>query len=259
MRLVGNILLLVAHRQNYSNLNLVIAGSIFQGIGYTWILFPTLYFYTRATEPRSTTPPPRPRNVTRGFLLAGALAGRVESSRNLLLINVLHLVNIVGLILLIVGFSTMSFPFVQLPATARAGDVIYVVVTGTIILMVAYQLTLGQKKSKAWGKEHQRVRQILLIFIALALPFMSVRAVYVVIKAFSSNPLTGSVAARAVLQYVMEIVAVAIYTVMGFFVDAATNNSWDDVSKAPGSGDDGESFALGTGDSEVPFKHHTPS
>lgn len=198
VRLAGNVLLVVAYKENYDDSTVIEWGYILQNLGYTFFLSATLSFYQRAKDPTPIGSPSAPTKKLRSP--AGALG----------------LLSTVGLVLLIIGYtdSTGLFPSSSGPADpnatldvkARIGDIIFCVVTLAIALLTV--TSIGNSQTM----ESKRIFQ----FIILALPFMAIRVGYVTYESFTKHPLQRTLWAKIVFEYVMEIIVVIIYFVLGF-------------------------------------------
>lgn len=128
-----------------------------------------------------------------------------------------HMVSITGLVLLIVGnvdiTSTADAAKVALGLTLRkAGSVIIVVV---FLVTAAYTIYLLTRRNSVWHGD----RNLLLAGNA-ALPFIAIRALYLLLITFDSksttfNSLQPNIFAQAFLQVVTEFIAFAIFIAGG--------------------------------------------
>lgn len=123
-----------------------------------------------------------------------------------------HLMGIAGLVLLIVGnvdtTSTSDASKVALGLTLRkAGSIIIVVV---FLVTAAYTIYLFTRRSTVWYGDRK-----LLLAGNVALPFITIRALYLLLVTFDSkskafNSLQPNILAQAFLQVVTEFIAFAI-------------------------------------------------
>jgi hypothetical protein len=206
VRGAGNVLLVVAYKQNYKNTDIAEWGYICQGLGYTFFISATLAFYQRAKDPEAAMMP-SPGKGIRSFLAnPSAVKG-------------LHLITLIGLILLITGYTDSNGIFPSSTTTtdttatldikAKIGDLIFVGVTAVIA-----GLTLNSMRNSQ-SKEATRIFQ----FILLALPFMAVRIIYVTYESFSKNPFHRTLWIKVLFDFAMEVIVVLIYFVLGFVMD----------------------------------------
>lgn len=208
VRLAGNVLLVFAHHQNYSNSNVVEWGYICQGLGYTFFLSATLSFYQRAKDPNASMAPSNGRGLR--ALLANPSPAKA-----------LQLVTLIGLILLITGYtdSTGIFPSASstgvasdstatLNVKAKVGDCIFLAVTAVIAVLTATSYRSAQTSEA----------KNILRFIFLALPFMSVRMIYVTYQSFTKHPFDRTLWAKVLFDYAMEVIVVAVYFILGFVI-----------------------------------------
>jgi hypothetical protein len=193
------VLLIVAYNQNYNDSTVSTWGYILQSLGYTFFLNATCAFYESATNPQASVIPHS--------------AKERKSPAKLV-----HIVSIVGLVLVITGYTNASglFPTSTTPADpnaklnteVKAGDVIFCALTIILLLLVL---------SKIGNAADNRSKQIYQ-FILLALPFMGCRAAYVTYKAFSDHPLNVVLWEKIVFDYVPEVIVVVVYFTMGYIV-----------------------------------------
>lgn len=206
MRCAGNVLLVIAYKQNYDNTNIAEWGYICQGLGYTFFIQATLSFYSRAKNPETALIPSVGKGL-RGFAANPSPA------------KALHLITFIGLILLITGYtdSTGIFPTSTSPSDstaslnikAKIGDCIFVGVTIVIAGMTLHAIKDSQTTAS------RRLFQ----YILLALPFMAVRVVYVTYESFTKDPFHRTLWVKVVFDYTMEVFVVVVYFVLGFVID----------------------------------------
>lgn len=201
VRLIGNILGLVAFEQNYSSKGVVQGGLILQGLGYPFFLLSTLAFMDRAHNPQ-------------------ALMMKAPTSKSLLgslLLNpspvkVLNLLTIVGTILLILGYTddntNLTASPVKLDIKAKAGDIIYIVTTVLICLLVCF-----------WRRRNIEIEAATIYqYVSLVLVFMVIRVGYVSYLLLEKNTLQAPLWTKIILEYCPEILVVIIYFVLGLSI-----------------------------------------
>ncbi|UZJ53120.1 hypothetical protein CBS101457_002440 [Exobasidium rhododendri] len=218
VRLAGNVLLVIAYKQNYDNATIVEWGYILQSLGYTFFLSATLAFYQRAKSPPSLN-------------TSGGAASKLKSPA-----GILGLASTIGLILLIVGYtdSTGIFPNssgttdpnATLNVKAKIGDCIFCGVT----LIIALLTVTSIGSSQTW--EAKKIFQ----FILLALPFMAVRVAYVTYQSFSKHPLDRTLWIKIAFDYVMEVFVILIYFILGFATRNAAARDVEMVQDYPSNG-----------------------
>lgn len=212
VRLIGNILLVVAYKQNYSNSNVAEWGFICQGLGYSFLVNATLSFYERAKDPLSTirtSSPSGPKGLK--GIIANPTPGKI-----------LHLITLVGLILLIAGYNDSNGVFpsngssssssnsnATLDAKAKIGDCIFLGVTILITILVFYSIS----------KQHEIEARRIYQFILIALPFMFFRAIYVTYESFTKHPFNRRLWAKVLFEYITEIIVVIVYFILGYVVE----------------------------------------
>lgn len=136
-------------------------------------------------------------------------------------LRLLHITSLVSVILLIIGFNIIPAglfegqPGVELPSTIKVANVLFCIITAILIVLVFIALVAPVDTLGTTAKPASQSRQILM-FIAAALPFMSIRVVFVTSTMFrSSNPLHSNLVLKAILEYLTETVVVIIYCVLG--------------------------------------------
>lgn len=203
VRFVGNLLLLIAAHTSGDVKGLVIAGFIMQGLGYSFLITAMLSYLSHLIRDmdRAEAEPAEKE--------AGGKRTRIE--------RILNVVNIVALVLLIVGFnesmgsistSSGALNMQDLNVMVKVGNILYLALT---VLLAAIAFMHIPRVSTS--------RQKLLLYTMIsALPFMVVRCVYTVYVTFQGNPRHGSLAARIVCQYVMEVIVLIVLGVSGLLL-----------------------------------------
>jgi hypothetical protein len=190
-----------------------------------------LGFYTSATiHPGSPTP--KKFGV---FALRNMIRDR-ETPLKHHLQTILNLINTVALILLIVGyvnsdnlFSLPADPNAKLDTLAKVGDILFLLITAVLAAITI--------KSIVGGKRQTDETRPILVTIMVALPFMLIRAIFVTVQAFETNPFGHSIALRAVFQYSAEAVVNTIFTIMGLLLLRHTASQQDVESSTDGQDD----------------------
>lgn len=229
-RLVGNILLVYSYHDHYKSTDTVEWGYILQGLGYSFLVSATLGFYGRATTDGSTmlAASMMPSGIVSSILNARAGNNQQTAQAKPPLQKLLHLVNFAALILLITGYTDSDDLFASLTSTssgtatlnvkAKIGDVVFLGLTVFLALLTAFKL---MKKSQQTSEQNT-----ILKFIAAALPFMTVRVVYVAYQSFTKDPFRRNLAVKVVLQFTMEVIINVVYCIMGFVINRQSQ-SWD--------------------------------
>ena len=202
VRFVGNLLLLIAAHTSGDVKGLVIAGFIMQGLGYSFLITAMLSYFS---------------HLIRDMDRAEAAPAEKEGGKRTRIERILNLVNIVALVLLIVGFnesmgsistSSGALNMQDLNVMVKVGNILYLALTVLLVVIAFVHIrrinTLRQK--------------VLLYTMISALPFMVVRCVYTVYVTFQGNPRHGSLAARIVCQYVMEVIVLIVLGVSGLLL-----------------------------------------
>jgi hypothetical protein len=132
--------------------------------------------------------------------------------------RLIQLVLLVGMILAIVGGTNTTVSAngsYQIPTSSKIGVILYVV--GFIGITLVFLMS-APRASTVPNKERR-----IPLAIALALPFVLVRLVYSVLSVFLHSHLfsvaTGSVPVRVAMAVIEELIVVAVYVLLGFFVD----------------------------------------
>lgn len=202
-----------------------------QGLGYSFLISATLGFYGRATSDGTKG---AFANFAPGLLQRGNSQESNQRDSKPILQKGLYLVNLAALVLLILGYTDSDDVFAgllsgntttgTLDAKAKIGDIIFLALTAAIAALVSFRLA---------REAHQNLEQRLILkFILGALPFMAVRAAYVLYQSFTTDPFRRNLAVKTVLQYVMEVVVNIIYCIMGAVIGRQVQQ-WDvEVSQA---------------------------
>ncbi|OSS47214.1 hypothetical protein B5807_09843 [Epicoccum nigrum] len=119
----------------------------------------------------------------------------------------------------------------QVPGTSQAGVILYIIGFAGLILV----FIMSVPQASAVPTKERRVS----LAVALALPFLSVRLLYSVLSVFSHNRLfsvaTGSSTVRLGMAVIEEIVVVAVYVMLGFFVDKLDASTKGPLASRPWS------------------------
>jgi hypothetical protein len=212
--------LIAAYNDKYSSRDVFEAGLILQGLGYAFIFSAALEFYTCTTNDGSSNNSSSPVSFISGFInkrrSSGGNANTDPSSKSQIA-AILNIVNTVALILLIVGYTSSDSLFAQFPSpiatlssTAKAGDVLFVIITAILGMLICHGVVDGRYKSKD--------SQIILFTIVTALPVMLLRAIFVTYQAFQPDPFGSLVILRIVLQYAAEALVEILFTMMGIYL-----------------------------------------
>lgn len=233
VRLVSNIILVVGYetgRKAHPNENTVqslfIAGFILQSIGYSFLYASALAFvvsWSMCTE-TSLNDPTQNRAILYDKKQETKEEKKFSPSR------LLHVLNTVATICLIVGMSQSTDAFSTtstdraISSPANVGAIIYCVGTGLLGLLVIYHLfIMGSVTPSA---------RVILQFVAVALIFMLVRAIYTTFRVSSSDFLNYNTWAHLVCQYLVEVIAIFILLGMGHVLVARGGDSDLDERKA---------------------------
>ncbi|KAJ4321450.1 hypothetical protein N0V94_002883 [Neodidymelliopsis sp. IMI 364377] len=148
--------------------------------------------------------------------------------------RLIQLVLLVGMILAIVGGTNTTVSAngsYQIPTSSKIGVILYVVGFIGITLMF---LMSAPRASIIPDKERR-----IPLAIALALPFILVRLVYSVLSVFLHSHLfsvaTGSVPVRVCMAVIEELIVVAVYVLLGFYVDKMDAASTGSIASRPWS------------------------
>jgi hypothetical protein len=132
--------------------------------------------------------------------------------------RILHLLIIVGLILSIAGGTSSTIQpngTINIETTSKVGIILFLVAYVGIALMLVTSLSgvvlVPTKERRIAGA------------IIIAMPFILVRLAYSACVVFLNNHtfslVNGSVATRAAMAVVEEMIVVAVYILVGFFID----------------------------------------
>lgn len=146
--------------------------------------------------------------------------------------RVLQLILLVSTTLAIAGGSHVSVDSkgtYQIPATSKIGVILYIVSFAGIVLV--FILSLPQ--TSVIPSKERRVP----IAISLALPFVLVRLIYSILSVFIHDHLfsvaTGSATVRLGMAVIEEFVVVAIYVLLGLFVDKLDASTKGPIASRP--------------------------
>lgn len=202
VRIVGNVLIVVASKDHELNNveSWMIAGLIFQGMGYSFMVSAMILFMGAC---RSLSEASSGKEVV-------IMGSKIRSSEYL--DRLLNLANLAALILLIVGFSlsagamdTTSRPpgFETLDGTIKAGNILYIGITFVLAVMIARLIRSGYRD---YGKAE-------VVALGGAIICMLERCAFMLYLTFKREPYQSNAAARIVCQYAMEAC-----TILGFYV-----------------------------------------
>jgi hypothetical protein len=218
VRIIGGILQFVSH--NDHSIGLLETTLVLDSVGITPLLLATLGLLSRFID------------------FVNAHSKIRLTSRHFRLVQ---LVLFVGLILAVVGGTSMNVDAngtYQVPGTSQAGVILYIVAFAGLILM----FLLSVPQASAVPTKERRVP----LAVALALPFLSVRLLYSVLSLFSHNHIfsvaTGSSTVRLGMAVIEEFVVVAVYVLLGFFVDKLDASTKGPIASRPWSNTKGPSL-----------------
>lgn len=198
LHLVGNVLLVVEYNQHNASIQVASWGYTLQSVGLSFVVSACLAFYSRAhTELHGQEP----------------LTARIVRLGNL--------VNLAALICVITGYTSASFTDAQghaldkvhLPAQAKVGAALYVVLVVAVLALVLFGLRGARGRTEA-----ATVKFALLV----ATPLMLVRAawsIYTVQAGSIVKP--NNIWAKLVLQFITEFVALSVLTALGLLISKA--------------------------------------
>ena len=248
VRIIGGILQFVSH--NDHSTGLLETTLVLDSVGITPLLLATLGLLSRFVD----------------FVNAHS-----KSRLTIRHFRIVQLVLFVGLILAVVGGTSMNVDAngtYQVPSTSQAGVILYVIAFAGLILM----FVLSVPQASAVPTKERRVP----LAVALALPFLSVRLLYSVLSVFSHNHIfsvaTGSATVRLGMAAIEEFVVVAVYVILGFFIDKLDASTRGPIASRPWSNKKGPSlpFNLKSGnttrqarddemvDAEAQYPHNYP-
>lgn len=197
VRLSANCLLVAAYKTAYKNVGVIVAGYIMQGIGYTFLVATALRFYSFGATAQALSE-------------KGGDVAQVSRRKSRVEI-LLQLVNIAAIALLCNGYSNSNVAQgagasgANISVLVKVGDVLLLAVTVAIAALIAVQL-----------RSHTSTARRTFTFVLAALPFMTVRAAYVVYQAFTGHIYADHLGAKIVLQFIMELVAALIFCALGY-------------------------------------------
>lgn len=195
LHLIGNIMLVYSYKSHYKNINITVWGYILQSIGLSFLLSASLAFYARARSYFENA------------------EGKHRTNR---ITKLLNLVNIAALICIITGYTSVDVTNAEgevvnpkLPIQTKVGAVLYVALMVIIALMAAFGLRQAQEGES----------KVIRLAVLAAVPFLIVRSGWAVYTTMEGTILTPkNIWVKLVLQYVMEFVALMIYTGLGFMM-----------------------------------------
>lgn len=205
LHLIGNVMLVYEYNDHYKSINVTVWGYILQSIGLSFLVSASLAFYSRA---RST------------------LQTEDETKRTAKAMRLLNLVNIAALVCIITGYTSTSFTNAQgevinpsLPIETKVGAVLYVVLIVTIA-----GLSLVGLKNASIGEA-----KLIRLALGVALPLTLIRAAYAVYSTIDGGILMPkNVWVKLVLQYIVEFLALCVYTGLGFMMEkTGVSGSYD--------------------------------
>lgn len=185
-------MLVYEYYQHYTNGTITTWGYILQGLGYSFLNSAVIAFAANAHGKQ---------------LDGGGVIGDFSKRRPLLL-KLMHIANIVGLVLLILGYTDSSSIFTTDPseainAKAKTGDLILGGVTATLFI---FSLALWINSPRARACRHILTRALLAMC-----PFMAIRIIYGIWHTFQKPFLgAGGIWLRFALEYIPEVAAVAV-------------------------------------------------
>lgn len=145
--------------------------------------------------------------------------------------RLIHIVLLLGVILSVVGGTSISLSAngsYHLPATSKAGIILYVVGFVTILFIL---LVSVPHRSMAPGRD-----RYIPFAIFIAVPFIAVRLLYSLLSVFAHSDLfrigTGSVAVNAGMSIIEEFIAVGIYVALGLWLEKVQLAPKDDGNSA---------------------------
>lgn len=234
VRLVSNIILVVgyetgkkAHPNENTVQSLFIAGFILQSIGYSFLYASALAFVVSLSIPYTKTSLNDP---TQNRAILYDKKQEAKEEKKFSPSRLLHVLNTVATICLIVGMtqSTDAFSTTStdraISSPANVGAIIYCVGTGLLGLLVIYHLFITGSVTPS--------ARVILQFVAVALIFMLVRAIYTTFRVSSSDFLNYNTWAHLVCQYIVEVIAIFILLGMGHVLAARGGDSDLDERKA---------------------------
>lgn len=209
VRIIGSICQFVSHHNR--SLSLLKTVSLLDSVGLSPLLLATLGLLSRFID--FINAESRPRFTTRHF-------------------RIIQLVLLVGMVLAIVGGTNVSIDadgIYEIPSTSKIGVILYVV--GFVGITFVFALSVRQG-SIVPSKEHR-----VPIAITLALPFIFARLIYSVLSVFLHNHLfsvaTGSIPVRIGMAVIEEFVVVAVYAILGLFVDRLDASGKGPIASRP--------------------------
>lgn len=212
VRIVGGICQFVSH--NNQSASLVQTILILDSVGLSPLLLATLGLLSRFVDFINTYSTPR------------------FTMRHL---RIIQFVLFIGLILAIAGGTSISVDAngtYHIPSTSKIGVVLYIV--GLVGLTAIFILS-----APSTGKVPSKERRVPLA-IALALPFILVRLIYSILSVFLHNHLfsiaTGSVPVRIAMSLIEEFIVVALYVLLGLFVDKLDAANKGPIASRPWKG-----------------------
>lgn len=182
----------------------MIAGVIFQGMGYSFMVSAMILFIRASTLPSELS---MEKEESKMWI-------NLKSPLNL--DRILNLANIAAPILLIVGFSQAADSinmssrapgFESVDGTIKAGNIIYIIITLILVIMVA---NLVVNENSICGKVGK-------FALGTAVVCMLERCIFVAYLCLKSEPYHSNVVARIICQYAMEACTIFAFYVFTFY------------------------------------------
>lgn len=202
LHLVGNVMLVVEYKKNYSSINVAVWGYILQSIGMSFIVTASLAFYGRAKTEHEW------------------VDAKVATTNRMT--KLLNLANLAALICVISGYSSVNFTNAQgdvinpkLPTETKVGALLYL----ALFIIIAF-LTLFTLPSPSAQERDPRLLKLAILYVT---PLMLARAAYSIYSTFSGTILLPkNIWVKFVFQYLSEFIAVCIYTALGYLLGKVT-------------------------------------
>lgn len=185
-------MLVYEYYQHYTNETVTTWGYILQGLGYSFLNSAVLAFAATAYG----------KQVDGGGVIGDF------SKRKPIMLRLLHLVNIGGLVLLIIGYTDSSSIFTSgssqsIDPKAKTGNLI---LGGVTLALFIFCLALYVRSSRAKACRHILIRTLIAM-----VPFMAIRIVYGIWRTFQAHFISaGGIWLRFALEYLPEVAAVLV-------------------------------------------------